>query len=297
MPYCPLSRFQGSWLGSIIGEALVSGKQQSQRLKIVRYEPKEWLKPRMEIAATLIKCPEFSPEQDWLFSTNRSDRLAVLLLPWIMLTADNMNLFKETVQENTSFWHGAAEDVEDVLIWGYANSLALKKKLDPNNLVEQILTGVKAKFTALSQKKLKAIARAGEQGKPLKEIVEELSKLGKPQKTAVILSLYCFSSTPENFYLSVCRALATGYQLETTVPLTAALSGAYNSFTGIPISWRRAGNSNLPYQQAMRKATELHNTWLGVYSQPNNNSLVTAVTSPRTMQTRSSLKIISQTEY
>jgi hypothetical protein len=74
--------------------------------------------------------------------------------------------------------------------------------------------------------------------------------------TALALSFYCFLSTPEDYALSLLRSAHGAVQMsrlkslvglpsvqimrlmEVMIALTGALSGSYNSLTGIPIDWR-----------------------------------------------------------
>lgn len=303
MRYSLLSRFLGSWLGSTLAEALTTQQHEAEMTKIVEYQLPLWLEPRNTIAINLIEsiplATEGLSELKSMALKGQSDRAALILLPAIIFYADNLGFLKKIVTQSNSYWQGKTEDLEDVLIWGYAISLALREKLALPHLIEQISVGVGVNSTSLIEK-LNIITRAWRQNETLNRVVEELCSRENPGQTAIILSLYCFASNPEDFKLSVRRAMSTKYQPETTVALTAALSGAYNSLAGLPVTWRLLGKENTIYQQTIKMTDNLFNTWSGVYrcsncSSTSNTSAVIA--SPRIIQPRSALKIISQTEY
>jgi hypothetical protein len=300
MRYRLVSRFQSIWLGSIIGESLSNPSNLSEGLKIRQYQPETWLKYREPLALSLIERQKSRLE---VFNSlhpgeymGRSDRAVLLLLPLIIFYADDLILFRQIVSQSNSYLNLKVENIEDILVWVYTVTLALREKLKTNCLIEQIVSGVEIEQTSLIEK-LKVVQNGLRQSKPLNKVVKELSSLGNPSQVAIALSLYCFASTPENFELAVGRAIQTKYQIQTTVPLTGALAGTYNSLTGIPVKWRIYGNCNQAYRQAMFVATELFKIWSGIYSAPNNKSFVDTVAFPRTIQPRSTLKIISQTEY
>lgn len=304
MDYTLLSRFQGSWLGSAIGEALANeqeqlGKAHREQLKIIQYQPSPWLEARNSIALALIKSQESSLElsqvQNNLKSCSSSDRVGLFLLPLIMFYVDDFKELREIVTQNNSYSQKEAENIQNGLIWGNTISLAFREKLDVNNLIESILFSASIDSTLL-MKQLKVVDLALKTGKTINKVVEELSSAGTSNQIALALSLYCFGVAPENFELSTGLAINNKYRNRNVAALTGALSGAYNSFIGIPLKSRMLARQNPTYQQAMTIVTKLFNIWSGVYTSPKHNSQLTIVAAPRTIQTRSSLKIISQTE-
>jgi hypothetical protein len=310
MRYCVLNRFKGAWLGSILGEALANHQYKSDRIKIIQYQPQQWLSPRNTMAEALIEHKGLAAEsilnidRNQLKNCGHSDRASLLLLPLIIFCADNIRLFKDIVTHDNLYLLKSAEAMEDVLIWGYAISLALKEKLggkdlDASSLIEQVLMGVGVNNTSLI-KKLEIVQKAWRCGSSFNELSEKLSSFGDRSQTAIALSFYCFASTPEDFAIAVKRAANTRNVALTTAALTGALSGAYNSLTGIPLYWNIFGNENQVYREVMTTAKELFDTWSGIYAPQNHHisddSVFSAVASPLIIQTRSSLKIISQTE-
>ena len=330
MDYCILGKFQGAWLGSIIGEALAERESQSERTKIVQYQPQDWYSARAKIADILIKNKRlevsylshqleqiflrdsvskvnfvreaFSREMAWA----EPDRIVLILLPLIIFYADNadhLDLVTEIVSQCNFEQTNIIEIQEDMSIWSYLLALALHDKFtthDTNvsSIVKQVLAGVEVKTTSLVEK-LEIVAQAWEHGKSLNKLTDELSNQGNPSQTAIALCFYCFASTPKDFMLSVKRAanLDRNMALATTA-LTGAISGAYNGLVGIPWNWNVFGNQNKAYQQARQAAKELFKTWLGIYSIENDqfpyDCTFSVVAPAKMIQPRESLNIISQ---
>ena len=55
MNYDTFDKFQGAWLGSIIGSALANKSTESEPNKILRYRVPNWLKTREAIAQNIIQ--------------------------------------------------------------------------------------------------------------------------------------------------------------------------------------------------------------------------------------------------
>ena len=305
------SRFQGSWLGSAIAEALAEG----QELLSKAHHPLPQLEARNNLALTLIESQEFSLESTQIINNLKScissDRMALLLLPLIAFYTDNLNELGDMIQKSHLYSKKEAKNIKDGLIWGQAISLALREKLDVNNLIESILSSTNIDSIAFIEQ-LKIVNTALKTGKTIGKVVEELSsaaissqkrydnQVTSPTLTAgqnaLALSLYCFGVAPENFELSICLAIGNKYQTKNVAALTAALSGAYNSFIGIPLKTRMIASQNPTYQQAMMVTSQFFNIWAGAHTLPKHDSQLTIVAASRTIQPRSSLKIISQIE-
>ena len=305
------SRLQGSWLGSAIGEALVNGQEEWER----SHCSLPCLEARNNLALTLIESQDFSlestPITNNLKSCISSDRLALSLLPLIAFYADNLGELQTMLQQSHLYSQPIAANIQDGLIWGKVISLALRGKLDGDNFIESVLlsSNINSSFWI---KQLKIINKALKTGTTIDKVLEELSSLAisvrktpcrkatKPVMTvgqnALALSLYCFGVAPENFELSIRLAINNQYRTKNVAALTGALSGAYNSFIGIPLKSRMIARQNPTYQQAMMVITKLFDIWSGAYKALKHDSQLTIVAAPGTIQTRSSLKIISQRE-
>ncbi len=330
MSYCTFDRFEGMWLGSIISAAIASDKNPSSN----------WMLSRNEIAELLIKAEKleagYISEQLVAILSNNSNlvladvavnqkqivslleyqNLLLPLLPLIIFWGDNQDLLTAIITQCNLKTTETTEIKEDILIWSYLLTLVSKQQLDSQTLnvrliVKQILAGVKVGTTSLI-KKLEIVSQGWEQGITWQQLTERLLTTGNWGQVAIALAVYCFGSTPQDFWLSSKRAANLDQNLAAlTTALTATISGAYNGMTGIPGSWRAISLPHVPsasaiahhhqlYQQVQLIGKELWKSWLGIY--PHNDQLVYdqqlhAVALPNIIQPRKTLKIISQKLY
>ena len=342
MNYHTFDRFQGIWLGSIIGQAVTN---QNPGERIIIDERSQWLVTRDRIAEILLETnsqvsciiPQLAEilqsTENYLQHGDRadsqvlltrdspqfslSDEIAknnllnygskmLLILPLIIFYGNDRDLFREIISQcNLKSANSGenAEYIEDILLWSYLLTLALNNKLlsDTNvSLVVRMLTGTLVKQTSLIAK-LKTIAKAWEQGISLDRLSELLSK-DNPRQRAIALSIYCFATTPQDFRLSIRRAASLEPEIAwLTTALTGTVSGAYNGIAGIPENWRAMVNRNLTYQSANQTIVKLFEAWLGVYLIDGDRFLydreLHAVATPRVIQPRLALKIISQKSF
>ncbi|WP_019504501.1 ADP-ribosylglycohydrolase family protein [Pleurocapsa sp. PCC 7319] len=318
MNYCIFDRFQGAWLGSIIGAALDDHSCRSERAKIVQYQPPKWLLARAKLAEILITAPRLEAslianqlEQiilgESISQTNfevgkLADYILLILLPLIIFNVDNPDLVSKIVTQ-CNFKSRTNNIIEDVLIWNYLLALTLNKRFsfqetNVSSIVKQVFAGVEVKKTSLTEK-LEIIAQAWEHGNSLNKLQQELSNRSDLRQTSIALGVYCFASTPKDFMLSVKRAakLSNNMSLPITA-LTGVLSGAYNGLTGIPLRWHQFGSQNPTYRQNELIAQKLLETWLGIYPTANKqfsyDFTLDIVAPPKQIQSRASLNIISQ---
>lgn len=96
------------------------------------------------------------------------------------------------------------------------------------------------------------------------------SSQGDDSQIAIGLALYCFLTTPDDFRLSLLRAIQTDYRLEVVCPLVGVLSGAYNGVMGIPAQWRfavAASQAKIPvWQRSTAEILQLADRLLAVWS-------------------------------
>jgi hypothetical protein len=340
MSYCTFDRFEGMWLGSIISVALTCDKNLSDNKQMVQYPSANWILARNKIAKLLIKAEKleasyiseqlvgivstksnFVPtdvpvNQKQVISLLEYQSILLPLLPLVIFWGDYQDLLTAIITQcNFKTTHGT-EIKQDILIWSYLLALVSKQQLDPQTLnlrliVKQILAGVKVETTSLI-KKLEIVSQGWEQGITWQQLSERLLTQGNWGQIAIALAIYCFGTTPQDFWLSTKRAANLDPNLAAlTIALTATISGAYNGMTGIPWSVRAISLPHVPpssaianhqqtYQQAKSTGRELWKSWLGIYS--HNEQLLYdqqlhAVALPNIIQPRKALKIISQTLY
>lgn len=317
-----LDRFRGAWLGSMLGylieskKAVVKPYPQAYRHKdteiglqffIVReqlvkitIESQRW--DADAIAELLVKKKRQSDRQLNLLAEYSYCLLS--MLPLIIFYGDNWNLLRKIVEKYCLKLGDLSNNSElkaDTLLWSYLIISILNSELELNEqnfsrLVRQILTNMTEERTALTTQ-LEVIITAMERGISLQQLSDELLSVNSPQ-SAIAFSCYCFGTTASDFRLSVQRASNVDPKIaELTAILTGTLSGAYNGMAGIPLSWKKMANQNSACQLASQTLLKLFQAWLGIYlaeSEPEPNLETQAIAIPNIIQTRKTLKIISQ---
>lgn len=325
MNYSTFDRFQGAWLGSMMGLAIGSHSSSSEQSKIFGLEISPWLKTREKIAQTIVETQDIrtsaiteqlilllqktcSQDSKAIAGIVRS-KLMLALLPLILFQSPPQ-LYAELIEQCNSLLGKSPEIEQDILLWNYLLSSILYHPRQLGNLnhvnsIEQILVGVEVKSNCLLEQ-LEIVSKAWLRGFSLKQVTEQLGGQSKSRvnnastKSLIPLSLYCFAATPNDFILSVKRAASLDENLSPIIAaLTATLSGAYNGVARLPLNWRTTANHNRVYQQAQKTIAILLETWLGVENPAKNRKIIydpqiNAVAVPQIIQPRPSLKIISQ---
>jgi ADP-ribosylglycohydrolase len=222
--------------------------------------------------------------------------LAIAALPIALFFHADPHQLEQELQQADKVWQHqselGAELGDGILALSYALSLALREQLDPTQLIAEVIEELEL------NRDRAATADPSAPSTPSK-FVEQLqfaqtmnqtsldratagirSLPSKPQPSdtlAIAIAFHCFLNTPEDFSLSVIRAAQLHGNPQTTC-LTAALSGAYNGISSIPLNWRSAlerGNSEhspLNRLWGVATATELQQlsdqllaAWSGAY--------------------------------
>ncbi len=303
MRYSLFTRFESAWLGGMLGEALAHNNQQKDWLKIANYQPSIWIQQARAIAQSLCEIGRLEPQNGQKIEVgadssqviSNSNQAALTALPIILFYHENFSFLAAQLRQNARYWQDSTVILEDVLIWGYILALALREKLDAKHLVDRVLVSVGAKQTPLIGQ-LEQIKIFLAQGRSLEQVVEKLSTRTNLSQVALSLAIYCFATTPEDFYLCIRRASSTGKLASLTTALTGILAGAYNGIVGIPLNWYVPSRTNSVYQAARQQAKHLYQAWSGIYQPEAAEISGLVVASPKVIQSRSSLSIISQKE-
>lgn len=270
MQYALLNRFQGAFLGAIVGEAIACQASPDGG----RYTPTVAAPPRLQFerflrfyANTLVDParPE-SPDHPILQTSLRTAEAAIALLPVFLFFHENSLKLQQNLLEVLSVWQHASVNQTELLVVGSVIAQTLLEVLDPATLTDSLLD------TPSLQPLQQAQTLLG-QSVGLKEAVKSIVSCQTPATDpAIALALYCFLSTPGEFRLSVLRAAQTGYHVPIVCALTGALSGAYNSTCGIPIEWRLAlqqwistTGETVTQTDLLQLATRLLGEWSGIY--------------------------------
>ena len=224
-------------MGAALGETLgCDGFKQSQQAT-------GWGSITVITAQSLIKCGCLDLKA--LHSSlplSSSPPLAIPSLGAIMATLpvalfyhDNEIKLRQNLLSVVDIWQHDPASRDGALAVGYAVLQSLKE-INPAALIPQTIDFLGSP-SKLGQH-LAQVQTLLEQGAGLERAVTHLARDSQPS-TPIALAFYCFLSTLEDFRLSILRATRTGYKLQVTA-ITGALSGAYNSTAGIPVTLRMA---------------------------------------------------------
>ncbi|MGB3204861.1 MAG: ADP-ribosylglycohydrolase family protein [Crinalium sp.] len=306
MKYSLLNRFRGALLGSVLGEMKGSqyleqnclellpvklGAEIATNIEIKNQLP--WSYLAVSCAQSLISCGRLDLEDLVKHSyyvlpekiSASCSEVAIATLPVGLFFHENEVTLQQKLTIAASVLMRDCDNSLGVLAVGYAIAQALTEKLHPISLIPQILTYLDDAETPFTQQ-LSIVQTQLAQGAALEKVVNQLCRNGCHSTTPIALALYCFLSTPQDFRLSLLRALRTNYHPQTTAALTGALSGAYNSLLGIPLGWRIAWNYHNKLE-VIQLAESLLAVWSGVYDLSTNYDCDrVAIAAPRVIQPR-----------
>ena len=321
MRYSLSSRFGATFVGAVIGEMIGSSKGVSIR----RFSYPNAIKSHQEELLRRVEQQKYPVEAKYLggrLAIIGAERLIQLgrfdLDDWHNAFTKDL-LAQDTIKCNSTtailatlpialFYHESeiklrqnlqlalkAVGQDDALIRdgalavGYAIALSLNEKINPATLIPQVITFL-GEPHQITQQLLQVQTLLNQQAG-----LERAIAVSKD--TPIALAFYCFLSSLEDFRLSTLRAAQTDYQPQITTAIAGALSGAYNSISGIPINWRMA-LSRFEKQLAgwetievdmLQVSDSLVSVWSGVYDQvthPTDSNSVAAIASPRVIKPR-----------
>lgn len=303
MKYSLSNRFRGVLLGSLVGELLATGNLSDRSFasspRTVPTPPSqrfvEFSQMGMSGTESLIRRGTLTLDE-WQFpspeAAGAGSEAVIAMLPIALFFHEDSAKLRQHLLEATTAWPQASEGAL-VVAWAMARSL--QEKLNPRQIIPQILDELALQQTALGQQ-LERVQSCLETGAGLHPLLRQLhrepasSTSTPPCFPTIALAFYCFLSTPEDFHLSAIRAVRGGGCLPLTAALTGALSGAYNSILGIPTSWRLAASRTESGSQRLQLADRLFAAWSGMYDiSAIPPSLPLAVAAPRVIQSRESV--------
>lgn len=280
MRYSLVSRFRGTLLGLLLGQTLVKDYEQKSQ------SYSNWNKMAILGIESLNALGKLDLD-DWrerqqekslhLDTTNDVSPQAILAtIPVALFFHENKIKLRQNLLQVLQIWENDPVIRDATLAVGYAIAQSLTENLEPRTLIPQIISFIGETSTSFPQKLLK-VNNLLEQGAGLETAQAELSK-DQNWSSAIALAFYCFLSTLEDFRLTVARATVwkqDAWTLNSQIigAITGALSGAYNSTTGIPVKWQVSLSlTNLTaweltsYSQMLELADALVAVWSGVYS-------------------------------
>ncbi len=306
MRYSLASRFRGTFTGAYLGECLAFDKEKSPSsstsglfdIDIISFSStcdtnyiNDWGKITALNAQSLITLGKFdldvwkknlqiiqTPSEGISEGSCQHHLQAILTaIPLALFFHENSIKLRQNLLYVVNILGDEPILQDGVLAVGYAIALALTEKLHPQTLIPQIISFMGETPTQLSENLLKVNELLSENA-GLERVRGSLDCQTKSTQTKsadlIAIAFYCFLATLEDFRLGVLRStqLGLGQQI---APITGALSGAYNSMAGIPVSWQfqpeyrktlfKWGFRN--FSQMLELSDALALAWSGVYSQ------------------------------
>lgn len=307
MRYSLVSRFQGAWLGSILGEGEI---WPHQRQPLSR--PPDTLWTWLEIQQAIAKMTANPDKGAIAVTEDRTSRgaeiestpmtsavLAVLLLPIIFLHhEDRENLQSRLVDAIAQDWIQRLPTLAnfdgnaDVCLWGNAMSLVLLDTLAPDLFLTQLLEQSRSLSTPL----VAAIAefpQALSHSLSWTALQRQWSIYLNPSQQAIVGALFCFLTTPESWAVAGARSRFVAQPSPWLSALVGAISGCYNSNSGLPFRALQLLPEHIK-TQICQHSQQLLTMWSGGLPTPSCTVSVPAIAPAGKLQRRRSRPIISQ---
>ena len=305
MRYSLLSRFRGCLIGAVLGgiygdqsELAVWGKMAvlgaESLIELGRFDLDNWRQRfysefpnlnEVNTAPGVLEKPSFNSfSQERLDAMNYSTQGALIVtLPLALFYHENEITLRQHLLSLLKIWRDEPVVRDGVLAIGYAIAQSLQEKLNPSTLIPKTITFLGESPSQLAQE-LAQVQILLEQGSGLERAVE-MHRQTQPS-SSIALTFYCFLSTLEDWRLSTLRAAQTGEQTQIMTAITGALSGAYNSTSGIPAPLRMVlSRPTEPLTawgmttaaQMLELADNLLAIWSGAYDQAQQLNTLTPV--------------------
>ncbi|MCG8364197.1 MAG: ADP-ribosylglycohydrolase family protein [Pseudanabaenales cyanobacterium] len=269
-----LSRFQGTLVGAAVGDILGAYRQQEggKQHTLSWLDSHHWqLGPLSPSSSPAWGSQWVDSLNDWIGTDGRNwshlgqscreiklrnpAASAIALLPLIVISHDHPTRQRQALAStiNQAGWDSAA--LVAALIVAAVINLALQNRLAPARVISHLSSQIKELGHPANNQQLKnnplsdpevlsdaltllqVIQTLVRQPAELAATAELLQEISTPFR-ALGLALYCFLSTPEEYGLTVIRALRWGDQPQLAATLAGILAGVYNGLGGIPIAWR-----------------------------------------------------------
>ncbi|MEO1374048.1 MAG: ADP-ribosylglycohydrolase family protein [Cyanobacteria bacterium J06635_10] len=263
MRYSLKSRVRGTLLGGLLGQSLAATETE---------ESYDWSSGIVQNIESLIEKGRFDLEE-W----NNPEVSCNLMLAKVILATLPIALFfhenKIKLRENLllAIKNNNHPDIRDgVLAVCYLIAQSLNEKINPNTLVAEITSFIGETTTDLPTK-LQQVNNLIAENVGLEELQNCLGKENNTSNT-IAVAFYSFVNTKEDFRLTCLQAIQNKQDSQTCGVIAGAISGAYNSMTGIPITWhlgldeaKLAQWGFTSFSQMVKLADALVAVWSGAY--------------------------------
>ncbi|MDJ0729755.1 MAG: ADP-ribosylglycohydrolase family protein [Crocosphaera sp.] len=239
-----LDSFRGCLLGTTLTKNLKSETKTLLNWEIIS----------QKIIIDLIENETISRETCQLIASQdnqlSSGEFILVILPLILFFHETETLLSEQLEKIEKNTNITQQIIEELLLFRQVMNLILKQQ---NNFLKNIFN--------LSQS-LEKIERFLDHKTSLTELKGQFRQQTVLDSNYLLLSLYCFARTPDNFKLSILQAFQFNHPL--ILGITATLSGAYNGYSGIPVPWRLTINQENNHDLHDQQIVQLWAKWVGV---------------------------------
>lgn len=202
---------------------------------------------------------------------------AIAMLPLMLFFHDHESKQQQTLRQTLQLWQSPPDSEAGLLAIGYALAQGLRDRLNPLTITAQTLAYLQRSIASPTDTQLDLMLRLEQthtlvqQGAGLHTAIEQLrTKSTHVGNAAIALGFYCFLSTPDNTQLSLLRAARCSEATSVVCALAGTLSGCYNSFSGLPLAWRKQSPLPLLWElsnvELSQLATHLFTVWSGLYN-------------------------------
>ena len=235
MRYSLTSRIQGAFIGALLGQSLTTTKEEPLYCKAAVQGLYSLLESQGGF--NLEEYNQQFKQKDW--DSDIADDL--MLLNSILATLPIALFFHENhlkLRENLlliikDLNHPLIRD--GVLSVCYLIAQSLNEKINPNTLVSEITYFIGETKTALPEK-LQQVNNLIAENAGYFELQNCLDKENSISNI-IATAFYCFVTTKEDFRLTCSQAIKNQRNSRVCGAIAGAISGAYNSMAGIPITW------------------------------------------------------------
>jgi len=238
------------------------------------------------------------PRRETVDTINCSAQGALIVsLPVSLFYHENEIILRQHLLSLAKIWYDEPVSRDGALAIGYAIAQSLQEKLNPFTLIPKTITFL-GKSPSRLVEDLAQVQILLQQGSGLERAIQMHRRQAQPS-SSIALAFYCFLSNLEDWRLSTLRAARTGEQSQITTTITGALSGAYNSTSGIPAPLRTVlsvsgtepltGWGMTTAAQMLELSGNLLAIWSGVYDQAQQSNVLTpvaAIAAPQVMRAR-----------
>lgn len=220
--------------------------QQIQYFVQEEFQPGSRATPESDLA---IKLP---PPDPHLFGQNGGAGIAIAALPIALFYHEDSKELHYCLEQAMAQWHPPT--IAGVWVISHIISLALREQPHPNQWVDQLITDLEPDTTIVQQ--LAQIQHWLEQRAGLatvQSLIQEISSEALPEFTPIVMAIYSFLSTPEDFRLSLLRTARMLHQPQIACAIAGAISGAYNGVGGLPIDWRQSFTDEIGFVSSLQQ--------------------------------------------